>query len=103
LEQKSFENVQQEQRLFCFLSVPVISQVFFHGNLENQKDQCQGNQIGQIFAQWAIVYYVQCFENYRSRPHFYSTFVISMDYALILTQNGLGYMLPIFSKLIWSP
>jgi hypothetical protein len=34
----------------------------------------QGDQIGRIFAPWVIVYFGQFFENYRSSPHFWSTF-----------------------------
>jgi hypothetical protein len=30
----------------------------------------QGDQIGRIFAQWAIVHFGQFFENYTSSPHF---------------------------------
>jgi hypothetical protein len=34
----------------------------------------QGDQIGRIFAQWAIIYYGQFLENYRCSPHFWVTF-----------------------------
>jgi hypothetical protein len=37
----------------------------------------QGDQIGRIFAQWAIVYYGQFFENYRSSRHFCATFPLN--------------------------
>jgi hypothetical protein len=30
----------------------------------------QGDQIGRIFAHWAIVYFGQCFENYSSSANF---------------------------------
>jgi hypothetical protein len=41
--------------------------------------QLDGDQIGRIFAQWAIVYYWQFFENY-----IFVLFFISIDYVLIL-------------------
>jgi hypothetical protein len=40
-----------------------------------------------------IVYFGQFFENYRSSPHFCTTFSQSIDYVLILTNNALGYIL----------
>jgi hypothetical protein len=53
----------------------------------------QGDQIGRIFAQWAIFYFKQILENYKSRPHFCATFFPSTGYELILTENGLGNIL----------
>jgi hypothetical protein len=32
-------------------------------------------------------------ENYINSPHFYATFFLSTDAALIFTKNGLGYIL----------
>jgi hypothetical protein len=58
----------------------------------------QDDQIGRIFAQWAIVYYEQFFENYRSSPHLCYTVFTGIDYVLILTKNGLGYILGHFSQ-----
>jgi hypothetical protein len=55
----------------------------------------QGDQIGLIFAQWAIVYFGQVFFfNYRSSQHsvlFFSR--VGIEYELIWTKNGLGYIL----------
>jgi hypothetical protein len=50
----------------------------------------QGDQIGQIFAQWGIVYFGQWFENYRRSAHFWATFFHGTSCVLILTKNGLG-------------
>jgi hypothetical protein len=47
----------------------------------------QGDQIGRFFAHWAIVYLEQFFK-YRSSPNLWDNL-----YALILTRNGLGYIL----------
>jgi hypothetical protein len=59
----------------------------------------QGDQIGRIFAQRAIGYYGQFFsENYRSGPHFLSTFSKSNDYVLILTKMGWATFWAIFSQ-----
>jgi hypothetical protein len=33
----------------------------------------QDDQIGRIFAHWAIAYFGQFFENYRSNPNFWDT------------------------------
>jgi hypothetical protein len=33
----------------------------------------QGDQIGQIFAQYVIICFVQLYENNRSSPHFWAT------------------------------
>jgi hypothetical protein len=53
----------------------------------------QGDQIGRIFSQLGIVYFKKCLFNYISSPHFCASFVISKDYALILTKHELGYTL----------
>jgi hypothetical protein len=34
--------------------------------------QMQGDQIGRIFAEWAIVFFGQFFENYGSAPKFWA-------------------------------
>jgi hypothetical protein len=34
----------------------------------------QGDQIGRIFAHWALVVFGQLFENYRSSPYFWAIF-----------------------------
>jgi hypothetical protein len=33
----------------------------------------QGDQIGRIFVHWAMVYFGQFLENYRSTPNFWAT------------------------------
>jgi hypothetical protein len=53
----------------------------------------QGDQIGRIFAQSAIVYFGQFFKNYTSSPNVWGTLFQRIDYVLILTINGLGYIL----------
>jgi hypothetical protein len=53
----------------------------------------QGDQIGRIFARWAIVYFGQFFENCRSSPNFRAAIFSGKNYALILTYNGLVYIL----------
>jgi hypothetical protein len=42
-------------------------------------------QIGQIFAQWVIVYFGQFYKDYRSSQKFWATFLSSIDYLLLLT------------------
>jgi hypothetical protein len=53
---------------------------------------------GRIFAQWAIVYFRHFNENHKSSPNFCATFSRSVDYALILSKIGLGYILGVFSQ-----
>jgi hypothetical protein len=64
----------------------------------------QGDQIGQYFAHWAIIYFRQFFENYSSSPNVWANVYTGKRYAQILAKNGLGRILgEVFSKLIWSP
>jgi hypothetical protein len=64
----------------------------------------QGDQIGRIFAFWAIVFSGQFFENKRSSPKLWATIFRSKNYVLILPNNGLGDIFGrCFHKLIWSP
>jgi hypothetical protein len=56
----------------------------------------QGDQIGRIFAQWAIVYFGQFFENHKSSPNFCATFPKIIDYMLTLTKLVLGDLLGYF-------
>jgi hypothetical protein len=42
----------------------------------------QGDQIGRIFAGWAIVFFVQLFKNNRSSPHFLATLFHGENHAL---------------------
>jgi hypothetical protein len=51
----------------------------------------------EIFAYWTILYFRQCFENYRRNANFWSTFFHGTSYALILTTFG-----QLFCKLIWT-
>jgi hypothetical protein len=54
----------------------------------------QGDQIGRIFAQRAIVYLGNFLKiTYISSPNLYAIFPISIKHVLILTKNGLGYVL----------
>jgi hypothetical protein len=50
--------------------------------------QKQGDQIGRIFAQWAIVYFGQFLSNFRYSPIFMGSVFQSIDYVLILTATG---------------
>jgi hypothetical protein len=58
----------------------------------------QGDQIGRFFAQWVINFSGQFYKNYRSGPKVWVTFLQSVDYVVILTKNGLGYILGVFSQ-----
>jgi hypothetical protein len=58
----------------------------------------QGDQIGRIFTQWAIVYFGQWFENYRSSPNFLATFSRSTSYVLIFAKNDGAIFLATFSQ-----
>jgi hypothetical protein len=49
--------------------------------LEGEDDQ--GDQIGRIFAQWAIVYLGIFFENHISSPNLYAIFPLSINHVLI--------------------
>jgi hypothetical protein len=57
----------------------------------------QGDQIGRIFAQWAIVYFWQ-FINITEVGSPKEWPIFSIEYALILTKHWLGYVLAIFSQ-----
>jgi hypothetical protein len=50
----------------------------------------QGDQIGRIFACWAIVYSGQVFENYKSNPNCWAIFVPGTSYAYIWIRNWVG-------------
>jgi hypothetical protein len=45
----------------------------------------------------------KCFENYRSSPNLCAAFLHDSVFAPILAKSGLGYILGILHKLIWSP
>jgi hypothetical protein len=62
--------------------------------------QEQGDQIGRIFANWAIIFFGHFTENYRSSANSTGTFYHTASYVLIWTKNGLERL---FHKLIWSP
>jgi hypothetical protein len=64
---------------------------FTHVNFETQ-GYIQGDQIGRIFALWAIVYCGHFFENNRISTSFCATFFLIKDYVLITTKNALGYI-----------
>jgi hypothetical protein len=53
----------------------------------------QRDQSGPIFTYWAIVYFAQCFENYRSISNFGATFFHGASYVLIRAKNWLGDIL----------
>jgi hypothetical protein len=60
-------------------------------NIYVYKDQ--GDQIGRIFAYWALVYFGLFFENYISSTNSLATFSKCISYAFILTKSGLGDIL----------
>jgi hypothetical protein len=67
--------------------------------------QRQGDQIGRIFASWAIVCFGQFFENYKNSPNLGATSPHGKSPILILTKYiwaGLNFG-QFFHKLIWSP
>jgi hypothetical protein len=68
-------------------------------NTHNSSDNySQGDQIGRIFAQRAIVYYGQVFDNNIISPYFCALFLMSIDYVLLIfTKNGFDYVWAIFS------
>jgi hypothetical protein len=41
----------------------------------------QCDQLGRIFAQWGIVYFGQCFENYRSIANYLAIFFNGTSYV----------------------
>jgi hypothetical protein len=53
----------------------------------------QGDQIGQIFAHWANVYFGEFFIYFRSSPCFGTTFFPGSVSAVIFPNNVLGYIL----------
>jgi hypothetical protein len=52
----------------------------------------QVDQIGRIFACWAIVYLGTFFENYKSSQKFWSSFISSKNNVISLTKSWLGYI-----------
>jgi hypothetical protein len=58
----------------------------------------QGDQIGRIFAHWAIAFVGQFIENYRSSANSWANFFPSTSCVLILTKNCLCYTLGDFFK-----
>jgi hypothetical protein len=71
--------------LFTRMDVPT-------GKMHSQNGrQRQSDQIGRIFAHWAIVYFGHFFENYNVGPNFGLHFPTVK--TLILTKKYLGYIL----------
>jgi hypothetical protein len=63
----------------------------------------QGDQIGRIFAYWAVVSLRQFYENYRGGANFLGNFSHGTSYVLTLAKYGLGCILgDFFHKHIWS-
>jgi hypothetical protein len=61
----------------------------------------QGDQIGRIFAYWAVVFLGLFFENYISSPKIWATIFSGKNYALILANNSVGlHFGRFFQKLI---
>jgi hypothetical protein len=57
----------------------------------------QGDQIGRIFADWAIVYFVYFFEKYISSQNLCATFFHFQSYVLIVTKKDWATFWAIFS------
>jgi hypothetical protein len=51
--------------------------------VQRKEDVEQGDQIGRIFALWAIVFFGQFFENFISSPNFWVTVFHGKSYVLI--------------------
>jgi hypothetical protein len=71
-------------------------QVDICGNSCKQKhfqNPNQGDQIGQFFACWAIIYFSLFIENYRRSPNFWATFSKGKIIVLIPKEYGLCYIL----------
>jgi hypothetical protein len=53
----------------------------------------QGDQIGRLFALWAIFGFVRFLGNCKIIPHLWAPLVYSYDEALMSAKNVLGYIL----------
>jgi hypothetical protein len=60
----------------------------------------QGDQIGRIFAYWAIVYFEQFIKLHRRSPDIWTAYFHEKSYVLILPKKWVGLH---FQRLIWSP
>jgi hypothetical protein len=58
----------------------------------------QGDQIGRIFAHWAIVYFGQFFENDRRSLNFLATFFHDENFVFSLTEIGCATFWAILSQ-----
>jgi hypothetical protein len=58
----------------------------------------QGDQIGRIFAQGAIVFFGQFLQEQKSGPNFRAAFLYHKSCVSILQKMGLGYILGVFSQ-----
>jgi hypothetical protein len=59
----------------------------------------QGDQIERIFANWAIVYFGQCFENYQRSTNSWATFsTVPTKYVLFLQITGWATFWATFSE-----
>jgi hypothetical protein len=63
----------------------------------------QGNQIGQIFANWEIVHFGQCFEKYRSSANFWLLFSTVLVTDKFWQKNDRATFLATLHKLVRSP
>jgi hypothetical protein len=53
----------------------------------------QGDQIGRIFAYWAIVYFGQFYENYKRIPNFLGNFFPPQKLCINFDKKVLGHSL----------
>jgi hypothetical protein len=58
----------------------------------------KSDQIGQIFAYWAVLYIGSLFEKVKSSANYWDTFFQTTSCELILTKNWLGCTLGDFFK-----
>jgi hypothetical protein len=56
----------------------------------------QGDQIGRIFAKWVTVYFFGQIKKIKKCCPLFGLLFHDYGYALILTKNGLGYILDDF-------
>jgi hypothetical protein len=69
--------------LFCFKALSDRADGYFRYQNVSIELHAQGDQIGRIFAFWAIVFFGQNLENYRNSANFWATFFHDTIYIYI--------------------
>jgi hypothetical protein len=68
--------------------------VYFSPSNPGPTQTChQGDQIGRIFASWAVVNFTRFLENYKINGHFFPRHMLCINF---LTKYVLGYILGYF-------